>query len=257
MGRQASVAAWFPDDGVALVLVAKGHLMRTAGFTWQGQLWLLPEEALFEVERGTLLLWLAPTGTWQGPDFDATRATAELEALALPTCYQLLVDNDSSTGLGLAVYHTYAYLRRLGYTVLRSPIYHHHRRTKARREGTLMLHSSKPAMVTIFPAWFGVKAAVLLLRRIKLAAILTCTWFFGWFDRWWNGLSRLRTSSALIPPVALKDWASESLPLALDAPQSLADFSRTANWHYCVYRPSTGFSKRKIPEADYRVFVQK
>ncbi|PHH79679.1 hypothetical protein CDD83_3846 [Cordyceps sp. RAO-2017] len=95
-----------------------------------GRLWLLPEEALHLVERGTLDLWwpdlplseLLPRGAPPsregfGPDDYDVGLTLSLEA-----AYSLLVGYDADRGkTTLPKYQVYAHLKRAGYHVLRAP----------------------------------------------------------------------------------------------------------------------------------------
>ncbi|PHH81404.1 hypothetical protein CDD82_881 [Ophiocordyceps australis] len=92
-----------------------------------GKLWLLPEEALFLVERGTLHLWWpdlalqellpGPAGTGFGPDNYDVGLPLSLEA-----AYCMLVGYDDEMGkTSLPKYQVYAHLKRAGYHVLRAP----------------------------------------------------------------------------------------------------------------------------------------
>ncbi|XWW98270.1 hypothetical protein V2A60_006268 [Cordyceps javanica] len=92
-----------------------------------GRLWLLPEEALHLVERGTLDLWwpykdlgelLAPAGGEAGgpDDYDAG------VPLSLEAAYSLLVGEDGERGkISLPRYQVFTHLKRGGFHVLRAP----------------------------------------------------------------------------------------------------------------------------------------
>ncbi|KJR82793.1 tRNA-splicing endonuclease subunit Sen54 [Sporothrix schenckii 1099-18] len=94
------------------------------------RVWLLPEEALFLVERGTMELW------WPLREMEAilglrgSRSDADTDAdeehgipLSLQAAYALLIgpDDDPQHGrIPLPTYQVYTHLRRSGYQVLRA-----------------------------------------------------------------------------------------------------------------------------------------
>ncbi|KAL1895449.1 tRNA-splicing endonuclease subunit sen54 [Sporothrix stenoceras] len=90
------------------------------------RVWLLPEEALFLIERGSMELW------WPLKDIDEILAgpkgrdeVAEEDGvpLSLEAAYALFIgpDNDSQHGrIPLPTYQVYTHLRRSGYQVLRA-----------------------------------------------------------------------------------------------------------------------------------------
>ncbi len=96
------------------------------------RLWLLPEEALFLVERGSMELWwpLRPLEAivgGQDEEDDAAAAAAADDAdgipLSLQAAYALLIGPDSDDQRGripLPSYQVYTHLRRAGYQVLRA-----------------------------------------------------------------------------------------------------------------------------------------
>lgn len=115
------------------------------------KLWLLPEEALFLVERGSLDLWwptrpleeLLPStqqrASRQGPEGEEAAAATPAEApeeeeaevdeyklgvpLSLQAAYSLLIGNEGERGkVTLEKYQVYANLRRCGFIVLRAPL---------------------------------------------------------------------------------------------------------------------------------------
>ncbi|KAL8365761.1 hypothetical protein RB595_004509 [Gaeumannomyces hyphopodioides] len=115
------------------------------------KLWLLPEEALFLVERGSLDLWwptrpleelfpgnqapqrAPPEGPEEGEATAATLADASEKVevdeydlgvpLSLQAAYSLLIGHEGERGkVTLEKYQVYANLRRCGYIVLRAPL---------------------------------------------------------------------------------------------------------------------------------------
>ncbi|SPQ27531.1 62efad3c-75fb-4ab4-9ec7-751831a9126a [Thermothielavioides terrestris] len=101
----------------------------------RGKDWLLPEEALYLVERGSLDLWwplkrleeifpLEGTATAKG-EGEAADDADEYELgfpLSLQAAYALLIGNDGERGkISLQKFQVYSNLKRCGYNVLRAP----------------------------------------------------------------------------------------------------------------------------------------
>lgn len=114
---------WMKDMGRA---VGGGRRDRPGA----GRLWLLPEEALFLVERGTLDLWwpdveLADVfpggGAARRPGFGPDDYEVGLP-LSLEAAYALLIGFEGEQGkTSLSKYQVYAHLKRAGYHVMRAP----------------------------------------------------------------------------------------------------------------------------------------
>ncbi|KAL2160396.1 hypothetical protein VTH06DRAFT_1569 [Thermothelomyces fergusii] len=102
----------------------------------RGRDWLLPEEALYLVERGSLDLWWPLKGLEEIFPPDGV-ASAEKEGrgeeeevdeydkgfpLSLQAAYALLIGNDGERGkISLQKFQVYSNLKRCGYNVLRAP----------------------------------------------------------------------------------------------------------------------------------------
>ncbi|KAK2000216.1 hypothetical protein LX36DRAFT_529127, partial [Colletotrichum falcatum] len=154
----AETASMYARERVVVVEDLKGTQARSMGRVVRGfkaprpavgKLWLLPEEALFLVERGSLDLWwpfrelkdVLPPPPPPPPEdraagehvHDAEQAKAgpeegsddEFETgvpLSLQAAYALLVGVDGERGkITLPKYQVYSHLRRLGYYVQRAP----------------------------------------------------------------------------------------------------------------------------------------
>jgi tRNA-splicing endonuclease subunit Sen54 len=114
------------ESGTVLVRNARGQHFRTMGKGERAGVRLLPEEALYLLERGSLdLRWEADGGEHAGP------AGAELEKeenaaddtdngipLSLQAAYAFLI---GKRGLTLDRYVVYAGLKRCGFAVIRAP----------------------------------------------------------------------------------------------------------------------------------------
>ncbi|KAH6621125.1 hypothetical protein B0J18DRAFT_217815 [Chaetomium sp. MPI-SDFR-AT-0129] len=106
----------------------------------RGRDWLLPEEALYLVERGSLDLWwpvkelgeiFPPDGTVkEAKDKEVGEEGGEEEVdeyeqgfpLSLQAAYALLIGNDGERGkISLQKFQVYSNLKRCGYNILRAP----------------------------------------------------------------------------------------------------------------------------------------
>ena len=116
------------------MLTSTGRVVTTADKSSPGRskTWLLPEEALFLIERGTLDLWWPVRGIQEifpaEEDPEAAREDSrKLEdyelgvPLSLQAAYALLIGRDGERGkISLEKYQVYSNLRRTGYRVLRA-----------------------------------------------------------------------------------------------------------------------------------------
>ncbi|KAK5631366.1 hypothetical protein RRF57_007080 [Xylaria bambusicola] len=116
------------------MLTSTGRVVTTADKFNPGRskTWLLPEEALFLIERGTLDLWWPVRGIEEvfpaekGPE-ESQEDIRKLEdydlgiPLSLQAAYALFIGKDGEKGkISLEKYQVYANLRRTGYRVLRA-----------------------------------------------------------------------------------------------------------------------------------------
>ena len=97
---------------MGVVKSAKDDPLGADGFRGQ-RLWLLPEEVLYLLERGSLdVRW---------PEFQSEEESAGLP-MSLQGAYAMFIGDDSQVGgLTFERYSVYAGLKRIGYTVLRAP----------------------------------------------------------------------------------------------------------------------------------------
>ncbi|KAI1003244.1 hypothetical protein K3495_g4961 [Podosphaera aphanis] len=118
------------DDHIVLVESPKGPHFKTMGKMTTGQkvpaLWLLPEEALYLVERGFLDLWW-PT---EAISNDTTNIDSDFKnnlrnegiPMSLQAAYAMLIGNNDENGkVSMDRYTVYGNLRRTGYVVQRAP----------------------------------------------------------------------------------------------------------------------------------------
>lgn len=123
------------DDHVVVVENSKGPHFKTMGKSTLGKkdtrLWLLPEEALYLVERGNLDLWWPTVSSFTSIMRESADAEEEqgedskIEQddglpMSLQAAYAMLTGRDGERGkITLEKYSVYANLRRTGYVVLR------------------------------------------------------------------------------------------------------------------------------------------
>ncbi|KAI0389151.1 tRNA-splicing endonuclease subunit sen54 N-term-domain-containing protein [Xylariaceae sp. FL0594] len=122
------------ESDKSTMLSSMGRVVTSAEKSSPGWLktWLLPEEALFLIERGTLDLWWPARGIEDiFPADDGSGASrSEMEQLepwelgvplSLQAAYALFIGRDGERGkISLAKFQVYANLRRTGYKVLRA-----------------------------------------------------------------------------------------------------------------------------------------
>lgn len=109
-----------PADACVYVPNPKGQYFRTMGQAdrWN-RVWLLPEEALYLLERGSLdIRWpssmIGSTGDQQDDEDDDESSVP----MSLQAAYACFIGRG---GLTLERFTVYSLLRRLGYTVVRAP----------------------------------------------------------------------------------------------------------------------------------------
>ncbi|KAI0017782.1 hypothetical protein F4780DRAFT_574428 [Xylariomycetidae sp. FL0641] len=145
---EQQAAPVFARDRVVVLDADRGSLLQTTGRVPTGpgvdrarpganKTWLLPEEALYLLERGSLDLWWPARGiedvfppasgsardSGDGGGQDKALEDYELGVpLSLQAAYALLVGRADERGkIPLEKYQVYAHLRRTGYRVLRAP----------------------------------------------------------------------------------------------------------------------------------------
>lgn len=124
------------DDHVVVVESSKGPHFKTMGKDTLGKkrstLWLLPEEALYLVERGSLDLWWPSRSSFKGhidlaeEEVEAVDRTDHEETdeglpMSLQAAYAMLLGEDSERGkISFERYTVYSNLKRAGYVVMRA-----------------------------------------------------------------------------------------------------------------------------------------
>ena len=118
------------DDHVVVLESSKGPLFRHIGQSTTGKknssLWLLPEETLYMIERGTIDLWWPSRSFYKGILEEAGETEAEASEdegvpMSLQAAYAMLIGQDGDRGkISLERYTVYTNLKRAGYVVSRA-----------------------------------------------------------------------------------------------------------------------------------------
>lgn len=116
---KSATAAMHPDSCVC-VPNPRGQYFRTAGKAdSRGRVWLLPEEAVYLLERGSLdIRWPKSLTGEEGEGTSASEMPMSLQA-----AYASFMGRG---GLAVERYSVYSGLRRLGYAVVRAPGWYAH-----------------------------------------------------------------------------------------------------------------------------------
>ncbi|KAI0885004.1 tRNA-splicing endonuclease subunit sen54 N-term-domain-containing protein [Annulohypoxylon maeteangense] len=199
--------------------------------------WLLPEEALYLVERGSMDLWWPARGI---EDVFPVKDEAGVESkgfedyelgvpLSLQAAYALLIGNDGERGkVSLEKYQVYANLRRTGYKIMRA--------TK------LPLPPPLPAKPPPQNLWQW----LISLLPTQISSHTTPPPF-----------------GPLVKPGLYRSYTPIFTQLALlprhnPTPQPKADTpspEEPFNIHFHVWKSSTAFPKTKPPPPDFRIAV--
>ncbi|KAI0422499.1 tRNA-splicing endonuclease subunit sen54 N-term-domain-containing protein [Xylaria grammica] len=129
--RERTVAL---ESDKGTMLSSMGRVITSAEKSSPGRLktWLLPEEALFLIERGTLDLWWPVRGVEEIFPADEDQEAPQMNwekledyelgvPLSLQAAYALFIGRDGERGkISLEKYQVYSNLRRTGYKVLRA-----------------------------------------------------------------------------------------------------------------------------------------
>ncbi|KAG0646053.1 tRNA-intron endonuclease sen54 [Hyphodiscus hymeniophilus] len=118
------------EDHVVLVESSKGTLFRTTGKSTMGKkhssMWLLPEEALYMIERGNLDLWWPSRSSFTGVIEEIEGEVLEDDEeegipMSLQAAYAMLIGHNGERGkVSLERYTVYTNLKRAGYIVSRA-----------------------------------------------------------------------------------------------------------------------------------------
>ncbi|EUC54156.1 tRNA-splicing endonuclease subunit sen54 [Rhizoctonia solani AG-3 Rhs1AP] len=266
--KTISYAVWYSTLGRAHVTVARGTHFSTLGHSAlrepepnsdstkpQKRLELMPEEALYLMERGSLFCWKENTtsaamGDEPVPDFDDCNVSIG----APMSVQQAFTEMIGVDGLEIQHYLVYAYLKRLGYTVNRAsapaktPLYPLPPLNNA-NAGTF-LHKLRSSIGSILRhlAW--------PIRRIQLTL---GSFLFTYHGTSIGGMLGLMPRSFTNTSVfkSLRTMASgHDIPLRQYRPDSSTSNGDTpfkVFWN--VWKPSTPWRKLDVPKPDFEIAV--
>lgn len=272
--RTYSRVVYEPDLGLFRISVNRGNHFVSMGHTLHGQIYLYPEEALFLVDRGSLL------AEYRGVDM----TVQQMWSVYLQQAEQRQRQEFAGAARAMDLYVTYAYLKRLGFVVTRPGTYHN-------AEGDLQSgtkDADQNQVVRSSDSWAGFLWSTVVAmwrRRTKSLFHALGLWFAPWSRLFSSGLDKPLVSNndhltygkvlyaidflfivmcylllytLLTPFCYCKDEILEKIqiiPSIRLASVTDASQPKRATVDFEVYKPAGAFKKRQPGIPDYRVVV--
>ncbi|KAG2049090.1 hypothetical protein BDR06DRAFT_961995 [Suillus hirtellus] len=244
--KSASYGIWFPQISRVHVTVARGIHFSVMGHSatrptstdkgsakLQKRLELLPEEALYLIERGALFCWKDIQADLTGLD------DVEGAPMSVQQAFAELIGKEDLT---LEKYQVFAYLRRLGYVITRT-------------------HPPSPSY-PIPPPRLRSEAPLSFCRRLSsifsLFTMSVLRFWRGSFS-WWKPLrisrlihhdksyGKVLKSLRVIPAGhSVAPHSSCATPVTPSSPYKI---------FYNMYKPSTNFRKTTPPQPDFQIVI--
>ncbi|KAG8985017.1 tRNA-splicing endonuclease subunit sen54 [Tulasnella sp. JGI-2019a] len=268
--KTVSYGLWYPGTSHVEVALARGTMFAGMGYFNQRsvlvgegatkevpsrkRLELLPEEALFLIERGSMYCWRAEDGDnsiHQQVASAGQLGVALEEVIGTPMSVQQAFAEMICEGrtISLEEYQVFAYLKRLGYVV-----------TRARQPDGAATYPTAGRLVSPISSKPPISSVIFRLAFIP----------FRWLQRVWSPFSKsieclqpLYTSSSMLwwPRQGAESIfkqlrfipAGHSTPLLMKKTTGQSPY--TPKYH--VYKPSTPFRKSAPPSPDFYVVVVK
>ncbi|KAG0039542.1 Pyridoxal 5'-phosphate synthase subunit snz1 [Podila clonocystis] len=240
--RTYSRVVYEPDLGLFRISVNRGNHFVSMGHTLRGQIYLYPEEALFLVDRGSLL------AEHRGVDM----TVQQMWSVYLQQAEERQQQEFVGAARAMDLYVTYAYLKRLGFVVTRSGTYHN------AEEGIQGDMQAADQMQIVAPGpWTDLWSTVAAMWRRRTRSLFHALglWFAPWSRLLSSGLDRPLVSNndqltydqilekiQIIPSIRLASVTDTSQP-------------KKAKVDFEVYKPAGAFKKRQPGTPDYRVVV--
>ncbi|OSC97513.1 hypothetical protein PYCCODRAFT_1419435 [Trametes coccinea BRFM310] len=248
--KAVSHATWYPQLSRAHVTVARGIHFSTMGHSAarpspdaenvkkvQKRLELLPEEALYLVERGAMYCW-KPTDV----PLPKTELLDDMEGVPM-TVQQAFAEMIGTEDLTLEKYQVYAYLKRLGYVVTRakppSPDY------PVPSPLTTQSGSTTSILSRLYSA-----VSSLMARLARIFSSGMDWWHPVRCSRW---LHRNLSNSSLFKSLRFLP-SGHNVPLHIKSRDPEAPPSPYRIFYH-LYKPSTPFKKTAPPPPDFSVVV--
>lgn len=217
-------------DACVVVDNARGVFYRTMGTAdSKNRMWLLPEEALWLLERGSLdIRWPSSEERHPGPNDGVP--------MSLQAAYAILMGR---SGLTLEKYQVFAGLKRTGYTVQRAATWHENATVQVPKTA---LTTTKPLQrgYGLFEIFRQVLSAIFSPPSVGSLSSgpLVAPGLYGNYAYMYRSLS-------LIPFHQPED------PFQPENTKPKPPFRVT----YDVYKPTTSFKKSMPPKPDFRIAV--
>ncbi|KAI5117358.1 hypothetical protein M0805_002472 [Coniferiporia weirii] len=251
--KVASYAVWRPEIARARVLSARGNHLLTMGHNVprrsplndaqkekkaEKAVDLLPEEALYLIERGSMFCWVQVDGMRRiemDGDVDGTPMTVQ-------QAYTQMIGREDLT---LERYQVFAYLKRLGYTVTRA------------RAPSAFYNTPTP-----FRGKLALKPVQGVLSRVAELILAPFRRMFGLGTtkiNWWRPLRTYGPVHRFLSYASVFS-ALRFIPSGYELPthhcvQSDPQPPSPYEVFFNVYKPSTPFRKTAPPPPDYSIIV--
>ncbi|KAH8425014.1 tRNA-splicing endonuclease subunit SEN54 family protein [Aspergillus melleus] len=214
----------FPDSCVC-VPNPKGNLFKTTGRAdrWN-RVWLLPEEALYLLERGSLDIRWPASSVGCDESGDTEEPTIPMSLQAAYACFV------ASGGLTVERFSVYTGLKRLGYSVFRAPGWYDDAEEPAPAESPQPQGPGLAGIYERFLDWFH-KPNTTALGPVA-------------------GLGIHRNYKDVYRKLAIIPWYDPVAPKT-ETPRTSAPFRVV----FHIYKPSTAFRKTAPPPPDFRIAV--
>ncbi|KAI0647909.1 tRNA-splicing endonuclease subunit sen54 N-term-domain-containing protein [Trametes meyenii] len=247
--KSVSHAIWYPQLSRAHVTVSRGIHFATMGHSvarpsandesaqkMQRRLELLPEEALYLVERGAMYCW-KPTSL----PLPHTEHLDDIEGVPM-TVQQVYTEAMGTEDLTFEKYQVYAYLKRLGYVVTRA-------------KPPSLGYPVPPPLIT---APNKTTSFIDNLCNAVASTLARLTRIFGTKFDWWQpircgGWLHPATSDAFLFKSLRFLFSGHTTPLHIRHVSETPPSPYTIFFH--LYKPSTPFKKTAPPPPDFSVVV--
>ncbi|KAH9480353.1 putative tRNA-splicing endonuclease subunit sen54 [Psilocybe cubensis] len=244
--KVVSYATWHADIGRTHVTVARGIHFSNMGHSAprsvlgedgtakiQKRLELLPEEAIYLIERGSLFCW-------KDIDLDMGIIPGMTEINGSPmSVQQAFSEMIGREDLTLEKFQVYSYLKRLGYVVTRATPPDTYYPVPPPRTVSSPTSSILTRIKSLFPLWVSSISRTL----------------FGGFN-WWRpvGISRWFSYDKSYPSLFR---AMRFLPAGHGVPLNTVGQKKSTPYQifYNLYKPSTPFKKSAPPPPDFQIVV--
>ncbi|KAL4762510.1 tRNA-splicing endonuclease subunit sen54 N-term-domain-containing protein [Aspergillus foveolatus] len=224
-----SVGAHVSPDSCVYVTNPKGQHFKSLGQAdrW-GRVWLLPEEALYLLERGSLDIKWPRCAVGAGDEDDIEDSGIPMSLQAAYACLM------GRGGLTMERFSVFTGLRRLGYAVIRAPGWSESEQKKGAQSVTKSETQQGPGLAGIFPRFLQ------WLRDTAPTTALGPVAGLGFHHNYDSIFRRLSIIPYYDPVTLASSSPSPELPYAVV-------------WH--VYKPSTNFRKSAPPSPDFKIAV--